>query len=368
MMDLNLSINSLHKIGPKQKEKLEKLGIKTVRDFLFHFPSRYDDLSQIKKISELKPDENATVVGRIVKLTTKRSWKKRINIIEIVLADDTGKIKVVWFNQDYLIDSFSKIHNKHIRLSGKTKLDSKKGFSMSNPVWEPVSKTPNHTGRIVPIYPETKGITSRWLRWQIENIFRSDFKIDDPIPQKILKKYKLPFLKKALYDLHFPSSKNAYLVAQKRFAFFDMFLIQIKSLQTKQNLKNKRAQIFKHNKKTTKKFLNLLPFELTKDQLNAFTEIKKDLSTATPMNRLLNGDVGSGKTIVAILTSLQIAVAKAQTALMAPTEVLAYQHFKTFSKFLSNFNISIGLLTASYQIISKKTNNKKSNGKIYWKK
>ncbi|HFC76768.1 MAG TPA: ATP-dependent DNA helicase RecG [Candidatus Moranbacteria bacterium] len=352
MIDLNLQVDKLPKIGLAQAQKLEKLGIKNVRDFLFHFPARYDDLSKIKKISELEPDENTTVSGKIVKFATKRSWQKRMKIIEIILKDDTGEIKAVWFNQDYLIESFSYSYNKEIRLSGKVKLDSK-GFSMSNPIWEPVSKTPNHTGRIVPIYPETKGITSRWLRWQIENIFRADFEIADPLPHKILKKYNLPSLKKALYDLHFPTSENKYLVAQKRFAFFDMFLIQLKSLQVKQNLQTKNAQIFKYNKKVTEKFLKSLPFKLTNDQKKAFQEIKKDLAKPHPMNRLLNGDVGSGKTIIAILASLQITSSNSQVALMAPTEVLAYQHFKTFSNFFSKFDTSICLLTASYKIIFK---------------
>lgn len=352
MIDLDLPIDKLSKVGPKQSQKLEKLGIKYIRDFLFHFPSRYDDLSKIKKISELEADENTTVSGKIIKFTTKRSWQKKIKIIEIILADDTGKIKAVWFNQDYLIESFSHSYNKNIRLSGKVKLD-KNGFSMSNPIWEPVSKSPNHTGRIVPIYPETKGVTSRWLRWQIENIFRSNFKIIDPLPKKILKKYHLPSLKKALYNIHFPTNENSHLVAQKRFAFFDMFLIQIKSLQIKQNLKNENAPIFKYNKKITEKFLNSLPFKLTGDQQKAWREIRKDLSKPHPMNRLLNGDVGSGKTIVAMLASIQVSNANFQIALMAPTEVLAYQHFKSFSDFFSDFNISIGLLTASYKLIYK---------------
>ncbi len=358
MIDLDLQIDKLSKVGPKQAQKLEKLGIKNVRDFLFHFPARYDDLSKIKKISELKADENTTVTGKIIKFATKRSWQKRMKIIEIVLADDTGEIKAVWFNQDYLIESFSYSYNKNIRLSGKVKLD-KNGFSMSNPVWEPVSKSPNHTGRIVPIYPETKGVTSRWLRWQIENIFRADFEIEDFLPKKILEKYNLPSLKKALYDLHFPASENSYLVAQKRFAFSDMFLIQLKSLQIKQNLKNENAQIFKYNKKITEKFLNSLPFKLTRDQQKAWREIRKDLNRPNPMNRLLNGDVGSGKTVVAMLASIQIAKANSQIALMAPTEVLAYQHFKSFSDFFSDFNISIGLLTASYKIIFKNGNEQK---------
>jgi len=352
MINLTAQVSELSKIGSKQTEKLKKLGIKTVRDFLFHFPARYDDLSKIKKISELEPEETATISGEIIKFAIKRSWKKKIKIIEIILSDKTGDIKATWFNQEYLIDSFS--YNKNIRLSGKVKLDSK-GFSMVNPVWEPVSKIPNHTGRIVPIYPETKGITSRWLRWQIENIFQTDFKIADPLSQEILKKYNLPSLKKALYHLHYPSNNDNHLVAQKRFAFFDMFLIQLKSLQLKKNWRKESSQILKYDKKSSEKFLSSLPFSLTKDQQKSFREIKEDLEKPHPMNRLLNGDVGSGKTIVAMLASLQTVNTSFQVALMVPTEVLAYQHFKTFSKLFSDFNISIGLLTNSYKLTTQKT-------------
>ncbi len=358
MINLDLQINRLPKVGLAQAQKLEKLGIKTVRDFLFHFPSRYDDLSKIKKISELEPDEQTTISGKIVKFAVKQSWRKRMKIIEIVLADDTGEIKVVWFNQTYLIDSFSRLGNREIRLSGKVKLD-KNGFLMSNPIWEPISKTPNHTGRIVPIYPETKGITSRWLRWQIENIFHADFEIADPFPEKILKKYHLPSLKKALYHIHFPANEDAYKVAQKRFAFFDMFLIQLKALQLKESWKSENALKIKTDDKTVDKFLKSLPFKLTGDQQKAWQEIKRDLSQAHPMNRLLNGDVGSGKTVVAMLASLQVADAGSQIALMAPTEVLAYQHFESFSKTFSDFGISVGLLTASYKIISRKGDKQK---------
>ena len=349
MINLETKIDETFHIKPAQAQKLEKLGITTVGDFLFHFPARYDDLSKLVDIAEIIPEQSATVSGEIIDFKIKKSWKKRINIIEIHLQDETGAIRATWFNQKYLIDVFSK--NRYIRLSGKAKLD-KNGFYFSNPIWEVADKSPNHTGRIVPIYPETKGITSKWLRWQIETIFKSDFKIEDPLPEEILKKYNLPSLKKALYDIHFPKSENSYLVAQKRFAFFDMFLIQLRSLQIKKQLKKESAQELKFPDLKIKKFLTSLPFELTNDQKKAFEEIRKDLTKSHPMNRLLNGDVGSGKTIVALLSALQTSANGFQVAIMAPTEVLAYQHFENFSKSLADFNISVGLLTNSYKLVN----------------
>lgn len=348
MLNLNIPATQILKIRPTQIPKLEKLGIFTINDFLFHFPARYDDLSKLIEIDNIIPDQSATVSGEIIKFGLKRSWHKKISIIEIYLKDETGIIRATWFNQKYLIDVFSK--NKFIRLSGKAKLD-KEGFYLSNPIWEIADKIPNHTGRIVPIYPETKGITSKWFRWQIETIFNNDFEISDPLSDEILKKYHLPTLKKALYDIHFPKTEDHYKVAQKRFAFFDMFLIQLRSLQIKKQLKKESAQKLKFPNLEINKFISSLPFELTHDQKKAFEEIKKDLEKSHPMNRLLNGDVGSGKTIVALLAALQTSLNGFQVAIMAPTEVLAYQHFQSFSKLLNDFDISVGLLTNSYKLV-----------------
>jgi len=347
MQKLETKIEDVFGVKPKQVEKLSKLGISTLGDFLFHFPSRYDDLSKIVSISNLEPEQPATVSGEIVDFKIKRSWRKKISIIEIHLEDETGLVRATWFNQKYLIDVFAR--NKNIRLSGKAKLD-KNGFYFSNPIWEVAQKIPNHTGRIVPIYSETKGITSKWLRWQIENIFRDGFEIDDPLDEKILKKYHLPVLKQALYNIHFPKSEDSYLVAQKRFAFFDMFLIQLRSLQVKSRLEKESAVSLNFQDKLFENFLETLPFQLTDDQQKAFKEIKKDLANSHPMNRLINGDVGSGKTLVAILAALQAASNNFQVAIMAPTEVLAFQHFNNFSKLLKDFNISICLLTNSYKL------------------
>lgn len=349
MLNLDTKIEKFFATKPKQVEKIQRLGIQVVGDFLFHFPTRYDDLSKVINISELRTEEPATVSGEIVKFGLKRSWRKKISIIEIQLQDETGIIRATWFNQKYLIDIFAK--NRNIRLSGKVKLD-KNGFYISNPIWEIADKKPNHTGRIVPIYPETKGITSKWLRWQIENIFKFDFDISDPLDEEILKKYNLPTLKKALTDIHFPKSEDAYLVAQKRFAFFDMFLIQLRSLQIKKQLQKENSCQLKYPRQIMEKFIASLPFELTQDQKTAYSEIKKDLAKSHPMNRLLNGDVGSGKTMVAILSALQVAQNRFQVAIMAPTEVLASQHFKIFSKMLADFDISIGLLTNTYKLIN----------------
>lgn len=351
MLDLETKIEKYFRTKPKQVEKLQKLGIRFLGDFLFHFPARYDDLSKVVKISELRPDEPATVSGEIIKFGLKRSWRKKISIIEIYLKDETGSIRATWFNQKYLIDIFAK--NKNIRLSGKIKLD-KNGFYISNPTWEIAQKKAIHTGRIVPIYPETKGVSSKWLRWQIENIFQNDFEIEDSLDENILKKYNLPTLKKALFDIHFPKSENSYLVAQKRFAFFDMFLIQLRSLQIKNQLNKESANQLKYRKEVVEKFIRSLPFELTGDQKKAYAEIKKDLEKSHPMNRLLNGDVGSGKTMIATLSSIQAVSNKFQVAIMAPTEVLAFQHFKNFSKLLSDFDVSIGLLTNTYKLVNNK--------------
>jgi ATP-dependent DNA helicase RecG len=237
---------------------------------------------------------------------------------------------------------------KGVRLAGKV-LEDKNGFYFSNPVWELSSREPTNTGRLVPVYSETEGLTSKWIRWQMQNIFKMEWEIADPIPATILTELHLPPIKTALEYIHFPKTETQYLLAQKRFAFQNMLTVQLASLKVKANWEKETAVKIPFQEKNIQKFTASLPFTLTNAQRKASFEILKDLEKTRPMNRLLNGDVGSGKTIVAALASLQTAQAGFQTALMAPTEVLARQHYDNISKLFSAYNISIGLLTSTYQ-------------------
>lgn len=355
MITLETKIVNFPRVGQKYASKLKKLGIETVRDLLFHFPFRYDDYSQILPISQIVPEQNATVQGEITKTKTVRTWKKRMFITEIFIQDDSGMARAVWFNQPYLIDNLKE--GKEIRLSGKVSSDTA-GIYFSNPVWERMERTPTNTGRLVPVYPETEGLTSRWLRWQIQNIFRLNLKIADPIPPEILKKLKLPSLEKAISQIHFPKNENCAKIARKRFAFEEMLLVQLKSLQIKISRQKESAVKIKFDEKLIKNFVSRLPFKLTGAQRKSAFQILKDLEKIRPMNRLLNGDVGSGKTVVAAIACLQTLNAGYQAVIMAPTEILARQHFETFNRLFPDYNFSIALLTSSHKLLRVISNSK----------
>lgn len=346
MITLETKIENFPRVGQKYASKLKKLGIETVRDLLFHFPFRYDDYSQIFPISQVVPEQVATVQGKITKTKTVRTWKKRMFITEIFIQDDSGTARAVWFNQPYLIDNLKE--GKEIRLSGKVSSDTT-GLYFSNPAWERTERTPTNTGRLVPVYPETEGLTSRWLRWQIQNLFKLNLKIADPIPPEILKKLKLLSLERAIRQIHFPENMDYAKVAQKRFAFEEMLLVQLKSLQIKISRKKESAAKIKFDEKLIKNFVSQLPFKLTGAQRKSAFQILKDLEKNQPMNRLLNGDVGSGKTVVAAIACLQTLSAEYQAVIMAPTEILARQHFENICKMFAGHNFNIALFTNSYR-------------------
>jgi ATP-dependent DNA helicase RecG len=349
MINLETRLGTIPKIQPKYAQKLAKIGIFTIGDLFRHFPFRYDDFSERASISDLVEGQTATIEGTVSKAKTSRTWKRKMFITEAQIEDETGSVKAVWFNQPFLSDSMQA--GKEIRISGKVSLNDK-GFYFSNPVWEFSKRTPTNTGRLVPIYPETEGLTSRWLRWQLQNFFKMSFVFDDPIPNDILKVLHLPPLKKALKFIHFPNNLKEAEWAQKRFAFEEMFLVQIKSLQVRMNWQKEKSVIIKFDEKLIKKFVDNLPFKLTNAQKKSAFQILKDLEKDRPMNRLLNGDVGSGKTVVAAITALQVLSQKFQASIMAPTEVLALQHFNNFCQLFENHKFNIALLTNSYQLNS----------------
>jgi ATP-dependent DNA helicase RecG len=346
---LEEKIEIIPRINQKYAAPLKRLNIETVRDFLFHFPFRYEDYSERVLIDDLITGSTATIMGEVTQSKLVRTWKKKLMITECYVQDETGLVRAVWFNQPYISDSLTQ--GKGVRLSGKVSQDAK-GLFFSNPAWELSSREPTNTGRLVPVYPETEGITSRWIRWQMSNIFKLSFEIEDPIPENILSELHLPKIKDALKYIHFPKSEDEFEIAQKRFAFEEIFLVQLTSLQTKKSWQEQNAVAIPFNEKLIKNFVQSLPFTLTDAQRKAAFQIFKDLERTMPMNRLLNGDVGSGKTIVAALASLANCRAGFQTAIMAPTEILAEQHYATLCELFKNNDIKIALLTNSYQEIS----------------
>jgi ATP-dependent DNA helicase RecG len=347
MLTLDSKIEQLKKVGPQYLKKLHRLNIKTVRDLFFHFPHRYEDFSQIIPISQLREGQKATIQAKLIEIKNSRTFRKRMTLTEALFKDKTGTVKAIWFNQSYLANVLKK--GKTVNLSGKLTF-AKDNLYLSNPAYEIVSNNKEettHTGRLVPIYHETEGLTSRYLRYLIKPLLPLTKQLNDFLPEKIKKEFKLINLDQAVRQIHFPKKPSYLKAAQERLAFDELFLIQLTTLSQKQKLANKKAPSIPFDQKLIKSFVDALPFKLTNDQRVAAWEVFQDLAKSRPMNRLLNGDVGSGKTVVAIIAALQTAKAGYQTALMAPTEVLAKQHFQTFKDFLKKAGIKIALLTST---------------------
>lgn len=343
-MDLNLETKTedLPRIGVGYSRRLAEINIKTAEDLLRHFPHRYEDFSDLKTIDQVKANEKVCLQGEIIEIKNTFTYRRRLIITEAFLQDQTGQIKAVWFNQPYLADQ---LKDQIVILAGKT--TEKKGeIYLSNPTAEKFNDSPTHAGRIVPVYSETKGITSRWLRYIIKPLLdQLKDNIDDPLPSDIKKKNKLIDLSKAFRQIHFPENMPEAEEARQRLAFEELFYIQLKTLRAKATIKKQISWKVPVELSVIQSFVKSLPFQLTPGQKIAIWRILKDMDQDQPMSRLLEGDVGSGKTAVMMVPALNVATFGGQTALMAPTSVLARQHFDNLKQIFKDFPIKIGLLT-----------------------
>lgn len=345
---LNSNVSELAGVGQSYVQKLKRLGIISVRDLLLYFPRRHDDFSKITPIGQLKVGEVASVRGTIFEIVTKRS-KRGVPVTEAIITDDTGTLKAVWFNQRFLEHSLKK--GDDIFLAGT--LEWKYGqVSMSAPTWEKVNDETQisdlkHVGRIVPVYPETEGLTSKWLRSKIAPNAKLIYGIKDYLPEDVKKKHDLMDLPAAVRAMHFPENFTELKKAQRRHTFENLFLLMLTVLENKKELDLDRAVAIDYDEAIGKKFVKDLPYQLTDAQRKAAWQILKDMTKNIPMNRLLEGDVGSGKTVVSAMAALMAATKNYQVALLAPTEILAQQHFASFQNLLAPFGINIKLLTGS---------------------
>jgi ATP-dependent DNA helicase RecG len=352
MLTFDTPLSHIPTIKKQTLGKLERLEIFTVSDMLYHFPHRYEDYSEIRLIDSLAPDEKCTIEGKVVHIEAGRTWKKKMFLTEATLEDASGHIRIIWFNQRFVSQSLKQ--GMLIRASGKVSRDSK-GLLLTNPAFENSSRDATHTGRLVPVYPETAGLTSRFFRWQLTGIFQKLTEFLDPVPEEILTRLHLPSLKQALHYIHFPKNEQFALLAQKRFAFNEMFFVQLKALQVKALFETAEGTPIPYDETTLKKFIGTFPFTLTHAQEKAGLEILTDLGKTRPMNRLLNGDVGSGKTIIAAMAAFITAEQELQTTILAPTEVLARQHFENLSTIFSKTDHGLALLTGSYRMLDGKS-------------
>ena len=345
MLNLSTPIEEIPRIGAVYQKRLKKLGIKNIRDLFFHFPHRYEDFSKITAISQIKLNEVCCIRGRILEIKNSRTWKKRMILTQAVVEDKTAAIKVVWFNQPYLVKSL-KIGD-FVYLAGKVIL-GENGLYLNNPAYERsgLKSDLTHLGRIVPVYPETEGLSSRWLRYILKPLLlKLGNKLLDPLPESLRTKNQLMPIKEAVWQIHFPDSLKKAEAARSRFAFEELFLIELSVLKERLKLKQVKALSIPMNIKLMKKFTDALSFTLTDSQKKSAWQILKDLEKPFPMSRLLEGDVGSGKTVVAAMATLNAAKAGYQAAIMAPTEILAKQHFREIPKLLAPFKLKIALLT-----------------------
>lgn len=347
MLTFDTQLKSLPRIQKKYLSKLKKLGIETVRDLLYHRPFRYDDFSAVVPMADLSVGMNVTVIGTVTQSDTQRTWKRKMTVTNVTIQDDSGSVRAVWFNQPFVGDQLTE--GKIVRMSGKISAD-KNGLYLSNPAYERGARTPTNTGRLVPVYAETAGLSSRWLRWQIQMILEKIDDLPESLPEDVREKYNLPDITTALHDIHFPDDEQSAQNANRRFTFEEILVMQCKLALLKAHAKKEHAIAIPFDEKRIKNFVSSLPFTLTDAQRKSSFQIIRDLEKDTPMNRLLNGDVGSGKTAVAAIAALHTSAANHQIAILAPTEILARQHFETLTALFGDEDLTCALLTGAYKL------------------
>ena len=356
--ELTDSVTYVKGVGPKRAKELEKLNIFTKYDLLTHYPRTYEDQRYITPIARATVDEQGIFVGTLSNIDLRET--SRLKIITAILSDNTGSIQVIWFNQQYLMKL---LHTgTRIMIIGKVKFDSWSGVLSINQInsfsiLEPGEKV---TLGIKPVYPATAALNQSFFRTAIQNLLDAMPPVKEILPAQIIKKLDLVSLDTALRQIHFPESAEILTQARRRLAFDELFLIQCGLMLIKrQNTVEQLGISCKKNGALVQKVFESLPFKLTGDQLKTFKIVAQDMENPQPMRRLIQGDVGSGKTVVAMLALVKAVENGYQGAFMAPTEILAAQHFNTFTKMLENFGIRIGLLSA------KVTTSKKSRAEIY---
>lgn len=362
MANLTSSIEELKGVGEAQAKKFALLGIKTVEDLLDYYPRRYEDYSSVTPAAQLKP--GTVTLEATIKQVSGRYVRRGMHITEAVASDETGSVRLVWFNQPYRANSIKK--NQKYFISGDYQLRRSR-FSITNPSIEIASDLPVHTARILAVYRETKGLTSRQIRQAFQQISQSSLGIPETLPPKLIKKHALMSRQDAIHTLHMPQSQEGIAQAKRRLGFEEVFQLSLASLLNKQENQQETALSIPFDEKLARNFVGNLPFKLTDAQRKAIWRIYLDMQQVHPMNRLLEGDVGAGKTVVAAMAALMAMEQGWQVALMAPTELLARQHAETLHNLLKPLNKhnEVGLLVGSLSASQKsKAHQAISSGKI----
>ncbi len=341
---LKQPVSSIKGVGPKIAQKLEKLGIETIYELLYFFPRRYDDYTLMKPINRLDYGEQVTVIGTIWQTRAKRMQGNK-TLIQCVISDGTGSIQATWFNQPWLTKQLPA--GKQIVISGK--VDQFLGRPVFNsPEWEPLELEPLRTRRIVPVYPLTEGLAGSRIREIVSKaVSYWSLRVPDALPEPMRRRLGLYSLAQALQQIHSPDNQQSLHEARKRLSFDELFLLQLGMQSQRRQWQSRSAAPVNVEPAQLAEFYDLLPYTLTGAQDRVIEEILSDMAADIPMNRLLQGDVGSGKTVVAAAAMFAAVKSGAQAALMAPTEILAEQHYRGLSSLLERSGLEIGLLTGS---------------------
>ena len=346
--DLDTEVRFVKGVGERLSKVLGKIGVFTARDLLTHFPHRHEDRTHFRLISQLVPGETATIRGTVVVCDNTRTSRSKMLLTKVAIQDGADVINLIWFNQWYLKNRFVKLIGKEIIAYGTAEYSFKE-LVIVNPEWEEAGSDPISSNRIVPVYPLTEGLyqgTIRRIIYQALDKFLPV--VTDVLPTEVLDRRDLVDEACALRNIHFPESMEALQAARYRLVYEEFFLLQLALALRKQNITADKPGIqFAVTPEATKAFYESLPFEMTAAQKRVIREIEQDMSRPTSMNRLLQGDVGSGKTVVAVAAMMVALHNGYQAAIMAPTEILAEQHYLVLRQMLDGLGIKIELLTGS---------------------
>ncbi|HVS58936.1 MAG TPA: ATP-dependent DNA helicase RecG [Candidatus Saccharimonadales bacterium] len=350
-MKLDSPLTDLKGVGPELAKKYAVLGIKTVGELIDYFPRRYEDYSQVTPTSQLRP--GLVTIKAVIKQAQGRYVRRGMHITEAVASDEHGSVRLIWFNQPYRAAALK--HDQEYYISGNYEL-SRQRFSIMNPSVELVSEFPVNTARIVPVYRETKGLTSRQIRLVLEQAIGLIRTLPETLPGWLVKDSTLISHAEAVEAIHFPASPEQLQAAEHRLGFEEVFRLSLAALMTKREILSEQAPPVPFEEAIAKEFVGHVPFPLTNAQRKVVWQIYLDMQKATPMNRLVEGDVGSGKTVVAAMAAVMVMHHGHQVAFMAPTELLARQHADTLQKLLTplGYGDSVGLLVGSMKPAQKK--------------
>ncbi|MBI4414885.1 MAG: ATP-dependent DNA helicase RecG [Candidatus Kerfeldbacteria bacterium] len=329
-------------VGPISAQRLVKLNIRTIADLLCHVPLRYEDLRHLSAIAALRDGERTTIQGTIRSIASRRTPRKRMVLTEAVVNDDSGALSVVWFHKPYLDRTLPK--GTRVVLSGRVARSYGK-LQMIAPAYEKIGAELLHVGRLVPMYPLTHGISQRQMRFWTATALRSGYELDDPLPEPVRLEERLLPLTAAVQRVHFPSDEQERDRALKRLKFDELLHFHLRRIMGKRKESADRAPSIPFVADATKRFVRSLPFELTAGQRAAAWDIVRDMTGEVPMRRLLQGDVGSGKTVVAAIAVEAALRSKTQVAFMAPSQILAEQHARTFAALFDGRRVNIFLRT-----------------------